>query len=217
MGKQMQQSREVQRSWSIVHTPHLSGMDARFAMTERRDALGVVPGDVAQPPNVVVQQRPRDHGARRVHQDGPPHPVHHRRQVAIQRNRARRHAHCLVWRPAGVSDRGWQDAVCAAAGGADRRGLPLKAQQAHAVCWQSCKVLKRCWRQHKQEGGPLTAGQDAAADAVGDGGDRVDGHLVVELRRRVHLEDVRRHGPLARKLRRQICGLVMCCERETAA
>lgn len=47
---------------------------------------------------------------------------------------------------------------------------------------------------------PLTAGQDAAADTVGDGGDRVDGHLVVELRRRVHLEDVRRHWPLARQL-----------------
>lgn len=47
---------------------------------------------------------------------------------------------------------------------------------------------------------PLTAGQNAAADAVGNGGDRVDGHLVVELRRRIHLEDVRRHWSLARQL-----------------
>lgn len=45
-----------------------------------------------------------------------------------------------------------------------------------------------------------TAGEDAAADPVGDGGHRIDGHLVVELCWRVHLEDVGRHRPLARQL-----------------
>ena len=45
-----------------------------------------------------------------------------------------------------------------------------------------------------------TAGQHAASDAGHDGGDRIDGHLVVRLRRLVHLEHVRAHWPLCRQL-----------------